>query len=82
MREDYVVVKLSAKGVEVSQGCLVIAGGTYHFTLHPDEQLSVTRAEFDAFLSREERDGEPLFEILETSRGVARNFPEDAAEGT
>ena len=64
-KEDFVSIRLSAKGEEASQGRLVIAGGKYDFTFVPGEAQQVTRAEWTQILSRELLDSEPLLELVE-----------------
>lgn len=74
-RDDFVNVKLSAKGEEMCGGQLTIAGGKYHFTFAPGEAQQVTRAEWTQILSKENVDGEPVFELVNTP------FAADAALG-
>lgn len=64
-RKDFVTVRLSAKGEEVAQGGEIrLVGGNFDLTFRSGEEQEVTRAfEWGVVLSRELRDGEPMFEI-------------------
>jgi len=63
-KEDFVDVKLSVKGEELAAGSeLHLCGGKYEFCFVAGESQSVPRAEWAQILSKENVDGEPLFEI-------------------
>jgi len=63
-RDDFVEVKLSAKGEEIAAGGpLRICGGKYEFCFVAGESQAVTAGEWKEILSRERRDGQAVFEI-------------------
>jgi hypothetical protein len=62
-REDFVNVKLTAKGEEIAQGCLRLTGGIYEFCFKPGDVQTVTRLEWENILSRERVDDQALFEL-------------------
>ncbi|ABF42417.1 hypothetical protein Acid345_3416 [Candidatus Koribacter versatilis Ellin345] len=66
-RDDYVYVRLTAKGEELAGPHeLRLAGGSYHFAFKAGEAQKVTRAyDWNVVLSKEKYDGEPLFEVVD-----------------
>jgi hypothetical protein len=66
--EDFVAVKLSAKGEKIAKGTPVtIVDGQHTFVFNPGEtQEHITKAfDWEQVLSKQFADGEPLFEIVE-----------------
>ena len=79
-RDDFVRVRLTKKGCELAgDGAIVIQEGHHEFTLKPGAEIEVTRAFDWSILARQQRDGEPLFEIAATPATAAVNKEKTSA---
>jgi hypothetical protein len=74
-REDFVKVRLSEHGRELAgEGPIVVQEGHHEFILAAGEELDVTRAfDWQRILSRQHRDGKPLFELVPETSGTEEN---------
>lgn len=82
-KQDWVWVKLSAKGQQIADGHkLTVAGAVYQFTFEPGVPQKVTRAfDWGAVLQHSHHEGEKLFELCDAPSDDAGSHFSTADEG-